>query len=182
VECLSDADCRKEDTDSALPEKLKSPLGICTSEKVCTCWVDTPKGFCGSADDCPSGYVCAEDLSGKGHFVCLRECSQSVAPVHGIACEQRAKLPKYDKTYVWAPKTTCYAFDRFGADCSSNGLPDPSKCRIEMVNGGQCQEFGTTYKCTYSCWDGSASVDSWCPTWPEDTDACDNSTNTCKQP
>jgi hypothetical protein len=56
------------------------------------------------------------------------------------------------------PLTTCYAFSKFGADCSG----DVHLCSVDGSGGladGACPDGA----CTYSCWDGAASQDQWCP-------------------
>ena len=73
--------------------------------------------------------------------------------------------------------TTCYAFDRFGEDCVVD-----DDCRISnALSDGQCEEFGSNYQCTYSCWDGTHN-DTLCPAYPDDTDACFSPGDYCKIP
>jgi len=152
VECFANDDCRDADAGA---EALGSPLGLCTPDKTCTCWVATETGTCTSTS-CPDGYACAQDMPGDNHYVCLRECSTAASAANGLACENRNTTSS--PALVWAPMTTCYAFDKFGADCSSGG----AVCSVDGSSGisdGACPDG----VCTYSCWDGDSSEDSWCP-------------------
>ncbi len=168
VECMEDAHCR--DLESGVP-RLTSPVGICTPDNTCTCWVDPDECSvaennctweCSSQADCDeisTSLVCAQEVSGSSHFVCLRACEgdEPVPPEDGLACEERGK-PNLSTELVWAPMTSCYSYFKIGDDCSSN-----TQCRaVGSANDGSCQTFDTEEKCTYSCWDGEA-LDSWCP-------------------
>ena len=170
VECLEEADCRELDGGVS---SLASPLGVCTPAHTCTCWVDG--SLTEDCSSCPAGFSCVQDKPASSHYACLRECSLASSTMSGLVCENR-----YDTTpsqhLVWAPMTTCYAFDKFGEDCEAagGGAADSSKCRISSGLGdGTCQEFGDDYLCTYSCIDGEAN-DSWCS-----TNDCRSSDNYC---
>jgi hypothetical protein len=156
AECLEDQDCRPG---SHAP--YPSPYGVCTAERVCTCWVKeaNPTGNCGSKT-CPEGYVCAQDYLGETRFACLRECaSPGSAIVRGLSCTER--ITSTIPLFVWAPVTTCHAFARFFTDCSAAiGI-----CSIDGVGGlddGICTGSGF---CTYACWTDPPPTkhDEWCP-------------------
>jgi hypothetical protein len=163
VECTDDAGCR----DGAAP--FDSPLGVCTPDHTCTCWVDTPTWECGSVSDCPTGYACAQDITGSAHFVCLRSCVTAAVPENGMTCETR-NTPT-TPALVWAPMTTCFAFDKFGSDCSG----DVGMCSVDGT-GGIADAFCPDGVCTYSCFDTSHH-DTWCP-----NGNCVDSNNYCEVP
>jgi hypothetical protein len=78
--------------------------------------------------------------------------------------------PNLAQVRVWAPMTTCYAFNKFGQNCTEN----VAMCSVDGVSSlpdGECLS-GT---CTYNCLDtsGGSGEDSWCP-----FDNC-NSNNYC---
>jgi hypothetical protein len=151
VQCLDNSDCRDGST-----EPFNSPLGVCTPDKTCTCWVpqNDQTASC-TNNSCPEGFVCAQDLLGDTHDACLKTCDIAQEPIAGMACEIRntATTP----ALVWVPVTTCYAFDKFGEGCSGGGaICSVDGLRPGGVNDGTCvAEF-----CTYSCADGD---DNWCP-------------------
>jgi hypothetical protein len=157
VQCMDNNDCRDG---AAAP--FNSPLGLCTPDKTCTCWVDPASAetlACSDSSACPPDYTCAQDLLNKNHFACLRDCTetQDHTPVEGIACELRNTLTA-QQAYVWVPMTTCYAFDKFGISCTIH-----NDCRISStLNDGACQTINEQDVCTYTCNDGTAH-DSWCP-------------------
>ena len=115
VECLTDAHCQPGGVSPFI-----SPLGICAPDGMCTCYVNGSETWqCTSVSECPTGYQCAQDLPGNIHFVCLRDCSPTGIPADGITCENR--ITSTGNADVWAPMTTCFAFDMFGEDCSGDG-------------------------------------------------------------
>jgi hypothetical protein len=154
VECLEDQDCRPG---SHAP--YPSPYGVCTADKVCTCWVNeaNPTASCASSAECPAGFFCAQDMPGFAHFACLRECNGPGTDIEfGLSCTQRAKT-NLVLSYVWAPVTTCHAFTRFSSSCLIGGT---TICSVDGVGGiadGTCTED----ICTYSCWDGVPN-NAWC--------------------
>lgn len=176
VECNADSDCR-------LGGANPSPLGICTPNHNCTCWVpDTDLSSDCTATSCPLDYVCAIDKTGAFHSACLRTCSHSQPAEHGLTCQARNTAD--DPVHVWAPVTTCYAYNQFGKDCEADAgeSADHDKCRIPSLglDDGQCEELSlNTFRCTYSCWEGSHD-DSLCPKWPEDIDACVSPGDYCR--
>ncbi len=175
VECANDAHCR---VDGGVAP-WNSPLGLCTEDNTCTCWVSSEDGFCSNTSQCPSGlgFQCARDKTGLNtHAVCLRSCSPASVSENGVACESRISDGPYD--YVWVPMTTCFAFNKFGTLCAG----DDNVCRISaLLDDGSCENFGGTDYCTYSCYDEDAGAgdDEICPLYPEVSDACRNSDNNC---
>ena len=156
VECLENAHCR----DATAP--FQSPLGICTPQNICTCYVETETWGCSQQSECPSGFVCAEDTihvmqTNIDHYVCLRPCDNDQYLVDGIACESR-KIPSQNSTLVWAPMTTCYAFEQFGRSCSAeNDICNVVTPASEMIPAdGICSYDKCVYRCVQ---DG----DHWCP-------------------
>ena len=168
VQCTEDDHCRLGST-----PPYNSPIGLCTPDRTCTCVVETQEGDCDSNLDCPNGTVCAQDFyndgSGAEHYVCLDACTSPGDPENGLACQNKPTVAGGNAD-VWVPMTSCYAFERFGADCEHDvgGAPDPNKCRLSGdLRDGTCEEdpvISGLYRCTYSCWDGEASAgqDSWC--------------------
>jgi hypothetical protein len=159
VECLYDpvepdagnANCRN----GAAPPR-NSPLGVCTPSDTCTCWVASETGSCSLTSSCPAGYSCAKDLLSAVHFVCLRNCTPAATAANGLTCALR-DIAESGQQLVWAPMTTCYAFDKFGLDCSG----DVGMCSIDGIGSladGACPDG----KCTYTCYDTSHH-DTWCP-------------------
>ncbi len=170
VECTNNDHCR---VDGGVAP-FNSPVGVCSPDNTCTCWVDSLKGFCTASSQCPSGlgYQCARDLDGlSSHAVCLRGCTPARTPDNGLACEARVTDGPHD--YVWVPMTTCYAFFMHGEDCFNN----PNICGVSGVPGLGDGECRSNTACSYSCWNGDAGVDEWCP----DND-CDSSGNLCAFP
>ena len=178
VQCTSDTHCRIGEN------PWVAAIAVCAPDHQCTCWSDSedPAASC-SADSCPDGFVCAQDVSGTTHFVCLKSCAAEMAHQNGIACTQRYTIG--DPALVWGPFSSCYAFSRYGEDCESaaGNTPDPAKCRISAeYDDGQCVESENGFNCSYSCWNTDAHDDSVCPGWPEDTDACASPGDICKLP
>jgi hypothetical protein len=162
AECVDHADCKEGST-----APWNSPVGVCAPDRTCTCWTNaTASWSCFATTDCPGGFTCARDFGGVGHYVCLRQCTPAVVPVEGMTCELRLTAETTNQL-VWAPMTTCYAFSKFGADCSG----DVHLCSVDGENGlddGTC----VAGDCTYSCWDGAASQDVWCPNSDCDVQYC----------
>ncbi len=158
VECLTNEHCLLEmdtdsetdiDTDTELPLPFKSPLGACTPDHVCTCWVDHDTWQCTTSADCDSGYLCAQDFIGGFHATCLRSCSTAQTPFNGVACEER-DIAEPGSRLVWVPVTTCYAFNRFGIDSSAG----EEICSVDGPDGledGFGHMFDGQNCCTYSC-------------------------------
>lgn len=146
VECLSNEDCR-------------SPIGVCTPDNTCTCWVkDDPRAEC-ITGSCPSGMVCAEDY--VTHYVCLARCATSVAPQSGLSCKWRLEPNAKDKALVWVPVTSCFAFNQVGQSCSGKD----SDCAVASGDG-KCRNL----TCTYWCEDESGTDQhDWCV-----SGVCDN--------
>lgn len=146
-ECVQAGDCRNEEL-AVNP----SPLGLCTPEHTCTCWVQSETWKCSSSDQCPEGTICARDTEDLLRFVCLHTCDAQADPIAGLACQPRGTGE--ESKLVWAPATTCFAFDKFGTDCSS----DSSLCSFDGIGGindGLCID-GT---CSFPCPGG----DAYCP-------------------
>ncbi len=172
VECVDTDDCRTDvGVDGGVPA-LSSPLGICTTDNVCTCWVETETDSCSSTADCPAdNFVCADDYETPDHKTCLRTCSaESLAD--GIACTNRATAES-GPTRVWVPMTTCYAFDKLWSDCPA------TECSVDgagPLNDGFC----INGKCTYNCWNGDVPDDDWCRgSYVCETDALEPFYNRC---
>jgi hypothetical protein len=107
-------------------------------------------------------YQCAIEFDAPGvindRFVCLKECAVAQTPQNGMACETRETLT--GTAQVWVPMTTCFAFDKFGEDCSVN----VAICSVDgsgPILDGACP----TGTCTFSCYDSGAGAGdgSWCP-------------------
>ena len=189
------------DTDTAYlvdtNKPWQSPLGVCTPDNNCSCWVETPdasatdkldalKDECTDDSDCPSEefrclmdyYLWANPVP-ITHTSCLRICHSDWAGqiLDGLECRS------FGTVYAWVPMTTCFAYSRIGNLCS----PGTDECRLSAEYGdGTCQEnldvFPATYNCTFSCWDDDAGVnnDEWCPNASQITDACANQNNYCR--
>lgn len=175
VECYSNEHCQNGN------EPLDSKLGVCMEDNTCTCWTEPGEETQNCVDReeprCPEGFFCArvyyEDAIPDPitHYNCLRECTPATEPELGFACEQR--FTDQGDQYVWAPMTTCYAYNKFGEDCTS----DQDICSVDGIadiDDGVC--ISTDKKCTYSCWDGMHH-DDWCPTGD-----CIDSNNYCEVP
>jgi hypothetical protein len=166
VECIANEDCRP-----AGASLHPSPLGVCSPDNSCTCWVEDAQMNCGAQEDCPSQeYACALEFG--THFLCLRQCDADTdGPIDGMRCEERAT--DGGTTTVWVPMTTCFALDRYlsGATCERNG-----DCSVDgdgRLDDGACVES----ICTYTCLDVDDERDeNMCP-----DDAC-NANNYCELP
>ena len=141
-ECMSDGDCRADGG---------SPIGLCTSERTCTCWASpsSPRDGCSGDKDCPDGYRCARDWDDglDAHAACLRPCGEQGFVFGGLVCEVRSPVTEP----VWVPTdTTCYARGRYEESC--NGLD--SDCGL--YKEGECDNLSCTYHC---------EEDFECPQW-----------------
>lgn len=153
-QCVTDDDCR--DVFTAVHP---SPLGICTPDHTCTCFVETSETWeCNQTAECPEGMVCAQDLADKLHFVCLARCDSEKEPVAGLGCRERQTDQSPQMQLVWTPTSTCFAFDRVGDGCSIGGSNVCSVDGAKGIEDGFCI-FDT---CAISCWDGSIQ-EQWCP-------------------
>ena len=148
-----------------------SPLGVCTPDNTCSCWVGTPtaqdtdvsevlRRDCDVDTDCPdNSYRCLRDYwlddgvhDPIFHKSCLRVCNSDWTGqvYNGLECRQ------FDSIFVWVPMTTCYAFNQLNADCSS----DTYMCSVDGndMNGtgdildGACNSDVCTYRCADSNW------------------------------
>jgi len=54
---------------------------------------------------------------------------------------------------------TCFAFDKSGIDCSSEG---DDACSVDGAASGLADGVCLSNKCTYTCHDGTSSNDAWC--------------------
>jgi len=173
VECNINDDCRTGES------PFNSPLGLCTPDNTCTCWVSEETGSCNTNADCPTGagYWCVREYDDGlySHKICLKQCSTLSGYENGIGCINKVAAN------VWAPATTCYAFNRVGTACNGNDWDCSVDANDTEADGDINDAVCRNSTCTYSCWD-ETHVDSLCPTWPEDTDACVNADNTCKLP
>jgi hypothetical protein len=156
VECAEHADCQQ--IIGGWPP-VNSPLGLCTPEGVCTCWAENETDNCSASDQCPldSNFVCASDVPGNDHFSCLRRCTdQSVS--FGMACVDRMTV-EAGNVAVWAPVTSCYAFNQLDTSCVGDG--DCSVYGSPPYDDGACRE----QSCTYSCINTVTELadDNWCP-------------------
>ncbi|MDD5306577.1 MAG: hypothetical protein PHU25_04575 [Deltaproteobacteria bacterium] len=158
VECVYDAldpDAGNADCRNGAAQPRNSPLGVCTPSDTCTCWVNASETWeCVATSNCPTGFKCAADF-GVTHYVCLRECTPSSAPVNGLTCASRMTTDATNQL-VWAPMTTCYAFEKF----RKNG--DAAFCSVDGSSGID-DGFSPSGKCTFSCYDGSGGNNTWCP-------------------
>lgn len=190
LHCIADT---SEEPDTDRP--YLSPLGACTPDHTCTCWVspnDDLQDNCGDCDDAGEEFVCARDYddgaSLKSHTACLRKCQnkETQAPMNGLRCVKRGS------EYVWLPpaKASCFSFWKFGQDCSTPDPPSDANCSVDGsgdISGNfkdaSCQDFGGAlgYRCTYDCWDlgseGTVYYDSWCVA----TSRCRNQADTPPQ-
>jgi hypothetical protein len=156
VECEEHDDCQKTAEEVA---PFDSPLGLCTPDHVCTCWVENETESCDSSLECPSesNFVCARDGLSGDHFSCLRRCTADVLS-SGLACTHRLTA-EYGGVKVWAPMTSCYAFNKLDASCNRDG--DCSIYQAPPYDDGVCHNES----CTYSCLNGATEApdDNWCP-------------------
>ncbi len=156
VECGEHADCQITAGDIA---PLDSPLGLCTPDHLCTCWVENEKDPCDSSLQCPAdnNFVCAQDGSTGDHFSCLRRCTEESLSL-GMACVNRTTA-EYGAVTVWAPVTSCYAFNTFDAPCTGDG--NCSVFDAPPYEDGTCHD----QRCTYSCLNTVTEEpdDNWCP-------------------
>ncbi|MBN2527148.1 MAG: hypothetical protein JXR76_12210 [Deltaproteobacteria bacterium] len=154
-----------------------SPIGVCTPDKTCTCWVPSPTvedtderavlvEDCEDDSDCPAGFECLLDFSNgaTAHSACLRLCdfSAETTMMNGLACILK------DKYFAWAPATTCFALSRLGRDCVNEvGAPNFDFCRIDTkFKDGDCVHDDDTniWECTYKCLNNLSIGDNdWCP-------------------
>ncbi|MCP4604622.1 MAG: hypothetical protein GY847_29555, partial [Proteobacteria bacterium] len=158
VECLEHTDCQTE--------PFNSPVGVCTQNNKCTCWVQSPndKWECNNHDECNTiessfgdTFYCALDTNKGVNYVCLRACGDAgIAPENGVECGVR-DIPGAPDPFVWAPMTTCYAFRQHLVKQSCTPHSD---CSVfgDSTGDGEC--FGGF--CTYTCVSGSTN-DDWCP-------------------
>ena len=140
-ECVTHDDCR----DGEAP--FNSPLGICTADHTCTCWVKEARDACGSGSYCPDGYACV--LEFPGHSACLRLCeSRTDAPDNGLMCESMVTTDGATVT-AWNTSTTCFAQNRLIRPLTEPCISD-DQCGVVETNGevmdGEC--IGN---CTYPC-------------------------------
>ena len=173
------------DTDTAYirdtEHPWKSPLGVCTPDNTCTCWVPTPDSEvenieselmvgCMTNSECPSDeYNCLRDyyddtpVTPLYHLACLRLCDAGEEGQISAGLECRS----FDGTvFAWIPMTTCFAFSKIYDDCSSQTFI----CSVDgngNINDAACLNG----KCTYRCDD-----DNWCP---ESSSGCGAEFSTC---
>ncbi len=137
-----------------------SSIGVCTPDQVCTCWVDDSvaepgRWECIYDGQCPADYVCVWDYQAGviTHTACVRTCETENDSGLGLFCEHRE--PVAAGTFVWVPKTTCFAYANVGESCV--GL-DNQCSAVDGYNEGACRNL----KCTYSCEDTSGDDNTWC--------------------
>jgi hypothetical protein len=153
VECLTHDDC-------GTGTPFNSPIGACSPEGTCTCWVpqENETASCTSGN-CPPGTVCAVDFD--THYACLRPCdSADVGTLHdGMICDGRITAPAGGPS-VWVPATSCFAFNKYRLRTECVGANSDIFC---SVDGHLGLEDGICLNslCTYTC---AAGNDDLCPT------------------
>jgi hypothetical protein len=78
----------------------------------------------------------------------------------GIACKSTYALD-HSIVRIWAPATTCYAYDMYNKNCALNS----TICGVSDISPGIGDGWCVNDKCTFKCEDADplTTNDEWCP-------------------